>query len=93
MTLKSLVDSGSSDSFIYLAFIHTQHLLDYGMPPIWLRLINGTSNSVISQALDLQICFPTGESQKLTLYVTLLDQSCIIVLGGPHWLCMYKAIK
>src|SRR5882724_7473428 len=56
MTLKSLVDSGSSDSFIYLAFIHTQHLLDYGMPPIWLRLINGTSNSVISQALDLQIC-------------------------------------
>src|SRR5882724_8307359 len=72
-TLKSLVDSGSSDSFIDSAFVKTQHLPAYGIPPIWLRLINGTSNSIISQALDLQLCFPTGESQKLTLFVTPLD--------------------
>src|SRR5882724_2801266 len=88
-TLKSLVDSGSSNSFIDLAFVKTQHLLAYGIPPIWLRLIDGTSNSIISQALDLQLCFYTGESQKLTLYVTLLDQSCMIVLGY-HWLTHYN---
>ena len=80
-TLKSLVDSGSSDSFTDLAFVKTRHLPAYGIPPIWLRLIEGTSNSIILQALDLQLCFPTRESQKLTLFVTLLDQSCTIVLG------------
>jgi len=64
MVLKSLVDSGSSDSFIYSVFVQTQHLPAYGIPPIKLRLIDGTSNSVISQALDLQIHFPTGESRN-----------------------------
>jgi len=81
MVLKSLVDSGSSDSFIDSVFVQTQHLPAYGIPPIKLQLIDGTSNSIISQALDLQIHFPTGESQNLTFYVTLLDQSCTIVLG------------
>ena len=57
MVLNSLVDSRSSDSFIDSVFIQTQHLPAYGIPPIKLRLIDGTSNSVISQALDLQI-FP-----------------------------------
>ena len=89
MTLKSLVDSGSSDSFIDSAFVQTQHLPAYNIPPIKLRLIDGTSNSVISQALDLQIRFPTGESQNLTFYVTPLDQSCTIVLGY-RWLTRYN---
>src|SRR5882724_7245531 len=88
-TLKSLVDSGSSNSFIDSAFVKTRHLPAYGIPPIWLRLIDGTSNSIISQALDLQLCFPTGKSQKLTLFVTLLDQSCTIVLGY-RWLTRYN---
>src|SRR5467141_3104534 len=87
--LKSLVDSGSSDSFIDSAFIQTQHLPAYNIPPIKLRLIDGTSNSVISQALDLQIQFPTRESQNLTFYVTPLDQSCTIVLGYC-WLTHYN---
>ena len=62
MVLKSLVDSGSSDSFICSVFVQTQHLPAYGIPPIKLWLIDGTSNSVISQALVSQIYFPTGES-------------------------------
>jgi len=81
MVLKSLVDSGSSNSFIDSAFVQTQHLPAHNIPPIKLRLIDGTSNSVILQALHLQIHFPTGESQNLTFYVTPLDQSCMIVLG------------
>jgi len=89
MVLKSLVDSGSSDSFIDSVFVKTQHLTAYGILPIKLWLIEGTSNSVISQALDLQIHFPTGESQNLTFYITLLDQSCTIVLGYC-WITHYN---
>src|SRR5882724_2764171 len=89
MVLKSLVDSGASDSFIDSAFVQTQHLPAHNIPPIKLHLIDGTSNSVISQALHLQIHFPTGESQYLTFYVTLLDQSCTIVLGYC-WLTRYN---
>src|SRR5882724_10382740 len=89
MTPNSLVDSGSSNSFIDSAFIKTQHLPAYGIPPIWLRLIDGKSNYIISQALDVQLHFPTRESQKLTLFVTPLDQNCMIVLGYC-WLTHYN---
>jgi len=89
MVLKSLVDSRSSDSFIDSVFVQTQHLPSYGIPTIKLWLIDGTSNSIILQALDLQSCFPTGESQNLNFYITPLDQSCMIVLGY-HWLTHYN---
>src|SRR6266481_249812 len=88
MILKSLVDSGSSNSFIDATFVQTQHLPTYGIPPIKLCLIDGTSNSTITQALDLQLCFPTGETQNLTFFVTPLDHSCTIVLGY-HWLTCF----
>src|SRR5882724_4390973 len=91
MVLKSLVDSGSSDSFHDSVLVQTQHLPEYGISPIKLRLMDGTSNSIISQALDLQICFPTRESQNLTFYVTLLNQSCMIVLGYC-WLNHYNPL-
>src|SRR5882724_10117004 len=43
------------------------------------------------QALNLKICFPTGEYQNLTFYVTLLDQSCMIVLVYC-WLTHYNPL-
>src|SRR6266481_1320013 len=89
MILKSLVDSRSSDSFIDAVFVQTQHLPTYGILPIKLRLIDGTSNSTITQALDLQLRFPTGEIQNLTFFVTPLDHGCTIVLGY-HWLTRFN---
>src|SRR6266481_4176047 len=87
--LKSLVDSGLSDSFIDAMFVQTQHLTTYGIPPIKLRLIDGTSNSTITQAIDLQLRFPTGATQNLTFFVTPLDHGCTIVLGY-RWLTHFN---
>ena len=53
--------------------------------------MDGTSNSVITQALDLSIHFPTRETQNLTFFVTLLDQGCTIVLGY-HWLTRFNPL-
>ena len=83
------MDSGSSDSFIDSDFVQTQHLLTRNIPPIRLHLMDGTSNSVITQALDLSVRFPTGETQNLTFFVTLLDQGCTIVLGF-RWLTRFN---
>ena len=51
--------------------------------------MDGTSNSVITQALGLSICFPTRETQNLTFFVTPLDQGCTIVLGF-RWLTRFN---
>ena len=85
------MDSGSSDCFIDTTFVRTRQLPVYGIPPIRLRLIDGTSRSIITQALNLQIRFPTGEIQNLTFYVTPLDQCCTIVLGYC-WLTRYNPL-
>ena len=53
--------------------------------------MDGTSNSVITQALDLSVRFPTGETQNLTFFVTPLDQGCTIVLGF-RWLTQYNPL-
>jgi len=51
--------------------------------------MDGILNSVITQALDLPIFFPTRETQTLSFFVTPLDQGCTIVLGY-HWLTHYN---
>ena len=49
--LMSLVDSGSLDSFVNSGFVEKHHLAGYTIPAIRLRLIDGTCNSVITQAI------------------------------------------
>ena len=79
--LMSLVDSGSSDSFIDLGFVEKHHLAAYTIPTIRLRLIDGTCNSIITQAIKLHIRFSSSEKQTVNFYVTPLDSSCTLVLG------------
>ena len=89
VSLASLVDSGSSDSFIDSTFVNIHHLLTHSVLPIKLQLMDRTLSSVITQSLDLPIHFPTREIQNLTFFVTLLDQGCTIVLGY-HWLTHFN---
>ena len=83
--LMSLVDLGSSDSFVNSGFVEKHHLAVCTIPTIRPCLIDGTCNSVITQAIKLHICFSSGEKQTMNFYVTPLDSSCTLVLGH-HWL-------
>ena len=59
------------------------------IPPIRLRMFDGTSNSTIMQIAELLVKFPSGEVFKITFYVTLLDSSCSTVIGN-NWLKQYN---
>ena len=53
--LMSLMDLGSLDLFINLGFMEKHHLSVYTIPAIRLHLIDGTCNSIITQAIKLHI--------------------------------------
>ena len=87
----SLMDSGSSDSFIDLGFVEKHHLAAYTIPAIRLHLIDGTCNSIITQAIKLHICFSSGKKQHINFYVTPLDSSCTLVLRY-YWFTQYNPL-
>ena len=89
--LMSLVDSGSSDSFIDSGFMEKHHLAAYTIPAIRLCLIDCTCNSIITQAIKLHICFLSGKKQHVNFYVTHLDSSCTLVLRY-YWFTQYNPL-
>jgi hypothetical protein len=87
----ALVDCGSYDCFIECKFVQKYALLVYPITPIPLKLFYGSNNTTITQALDLQIHFPTSEEQEVTFYVTSLDSSCTVVFGH-NWFTCYNPL-
>ena len=66
-------------------FVNKHSLSTYPVPPLKLRLFDGTMNSTITRAITLSPRFETGDITPTPFYVTLLDGSCSLVLGH-NWL-------
>jgi Retroviral aspartyl protease len=69
--IKALVDSGSTHCFIETKFVRKYNIRTRSVDPIPLRLFNGSTNSVITEAIELPITFPNGHTHSVDCYVTL----------------------
>lgn len=91
MCLNTLLDSGSSHCFIDISIAQKFSLSLRSIPPILLRLFNGTSNCSIQFSVELPVSFPSGETMPLTFYVTTLDSQTSAVLGY-NWLTHHNPL-
>ena len=89
--IHTLIDSRSTHCFLNSATILKHQLRTYKINPIPLRLFDGTTNSVIRSTVNLLLRFPSGDKQTIMFYVTLLEASCIAVLGH-NWLTRYNPL-
>ena len=89
--VSTLVDSGSSHCFIDSKFVNKHSLETYAIPPLKLHLLDGSSNTFVTEAINLHIQFSTGEINSETFFITPLDSSCILVLGHS-WLTHYNPL-
>ena len=87
-SLKSLVDSSSSHCFIETNFIKDKNIPTFSIDPLPLSLFDGSINTTITEAVDLDITLD-GTPTLMTFYVTNLDSSCDTVLGH-NWLTRYN---
>ena len=83
-SFSALVDLGSTHCFVDPSFANMNNLSCYTIPPIVLCLFDGTTTTIITEATDLSIRFPSGD-------VTPLDSDCRIVLEH-NWLTRYNPL-
>ena len=79
--LHSLLDSGSTHSFIDENFVKKHDLPTFSVPPILLHLIDGTMCPPITSATKITARFPCGTTHSVRFYITQLDSKFLTVLG------------
>src|SRR6202041_676487 len=64
----------------------------YPINPIRLKLFAGSSSSpMITKAIDIPLQITPGQITPFTFYVTMLNPSCVVVLGY-NWLTHYNPL-
>ena len=82
LKFPSLLDSGSTDTFIDSKFVQDNNVPTSSIPSVNLRLFDGSlSPYPITEVATLPVTFPSGEILTLDFYVSPLDPSCKAVLG------------
>jgi hypothetical protein len=88
---KGLLDCGSTHCFADHSFVKKNNLHVYDIPPVRLRLFDGSVKAILRKAVDIPIRFPSGEITLFTFYVTQLDTSSSVVIGY-NWLTRYNPL-
>ena len=88
-SFPGLLDCGSSDCFIDPKFAFKHKLQVRSIPPMQLKLLDGSRGASITQAIDLPIKFPCGMVTPITFLVAPLDSTCVVVFG-LNWLTRYN---
>ena len=63
--VSALVDSSSSHCFVDSKFVNKHSLETYAITPLELCLLDGSSNTFVTEAIKLNIQFSTGEATSI----------------------------
>ena len=88
---KALVDSGSMHCFLDHSLIRKFGIPTHSVSPIPLKCFDGRTSSMITEAVELPICFSSNNLFSIDFYVTALDPSCSIVLRH-NWLTRHNPL-
>ena len=89
LSCSGLVDSGSTDCFADTDFVSKNSFSTYPIPPVVLRLLDGSTTAVIDRAMDLSVRFSTNDILSVRFYITKLDSTSAFVFGH-NWLHRYN---